>query len=88
MAQNEIISAYRHLYKQCLRAVQYSKPARYIARDRLRHAFRTNNASEFNPVQIQTTLEFLDGAARARGLEHKLVKNLLYVWGTRKAKKT
>ena len=29
------------------------------------------------------SLEFLDGAAKATGLEHKIVKNLLHVWGLR-----
>lgn len=76
----ETIHAYRHLYQHLLRAVQYSKPARYTARDRLRTAFRTSRPEEFDARKISRTLEFLDGAARVRGLEHKVVKNLMHVW--------
>lgn len=82
-SRKELVLAYRHLYQHCLRAVQYSKPARYTARDRLRQAFRANPPSSFDAARIRTTLEFLDGAARARGLEHKVVKNLLHVWAIR-----
>ena len=80
----EVVTAYRNLYRHALRAVQYSKPARYTARKRLRDAFRNNAASNFDAQKIDRTLEFLDGAARVKGLEHKIIKNLLYVWGVRK----
>ncbi|KAH8811776.1 hypothetical protein F5884DRAFT_289614 [Xylogone sp. PMI_703] len=73
-----IIYAYRHLYKALLHAVQYSKPARYVGRDKLRHAFRKDNLSNFDPVKIERTIEFLQIAARERGLEHRIVKNLLH----------
>ncbi|KAF1356945.1 hypothetical protein BDV97DRAFT_22526 [Delphinella strobiligena] len=85
-ARDEMIQAYRLLYRHCLRAVQYSKPARYIARDRLRHAFRSNSPSAFDPASVQKTLEFLDGAARVKGLEHRIVKNILHVWLKRSRK--
>ncbi|GAB7348436.1 hypothetical protein MBLNU459_g6856t1 [Dothideomycetes sp. NU459] len=80
---HEVILAYRNLYRHLLRAVQYSKPARYTARDRLRHNFRTNPHSTFDAARIARTLEFLDGAARTKGLEHRIVKNLLHVWATK-----
>lgn len=88
MSQPEIITAYRALYKQALRAVQYSKPARYAARDRLRTAFRTRPSSSFDQGQISRTLTFLEGATKAKGTEHKLVKNLLYVWHAQKFSQT
>lgn len=82
---HKVLLAYRHLYKAALRAVQYSKPSRYTARDCLRRAFRSEPASNLKPQAIARTLEFLDGAARAKGIEHKLVKNLLHVqWGRRR----
>lgn len=80
---HEILRSYRYLYKNLLRAVQYSKPARYTARDRLRQNFRSNDRSTFDADRISKTLEFLDGAARSKGLEHKIVKNLLHVWATK-----
>lgn len=83
-SQKDIILAYRHLYRRCLQAVQYAKPARYTARDRLRHTFRTGAPEHFDPVRIERTLELLECASRAKGLEHKIVKNLMHVWATRR----
>jgi hypothetical protein len=78
----EVVHAYRSLYRASLRAVQYSKPNRYIARDQLRQAFRREDPSTFNQEKIDATVEFLNLAARERGLEHKIVKNLLHTrWG-------
>ncbi|KAH8728830.1 hypothetical protein GQ44DRAFT_737521 [Phaeosphaeriaceae sp. PMI808] len=80
MSSKTIIHAYRHLYRQSLRAVQFSKPARYTLRHRLRLAFRKGSASDFEPQKVENTLEFLQYATRENGLEHKIVKNLLFVW--------
>jgi hypothetical protein len=76
----EIVHAYRQLYRHTLKAVQYAKPARFTCIDRLRYAFRTSSAADFDQVKIDRTLEFLSGAAREKGLEHKLLKNLALVW--------
>ncbi|KAJ5281932.1 hypothetical protein N7478_007304 [Penicillium angulare] len=43
----------------------------------MRSAFRSAQAHEFNPVKIANTLRFLERASEYRGLEHKIVKNLL-----------
>jgi hypothetical protein len=82
----EIIYAYRHLYRGLLHAVQYSKPARYVARDQLRRAFRTEHPSSFNQEKIYRTVEFLGFAAKESGLEHRIVRNLLHTayWEQRK----
>jgi hypothetical protein len=80
MTQQAVIHAYRHLYRHSLRAIQFSKPARYTLRDRLRLAFRKGSATDYEPQRIQNTLEFLQYATRENGLEHKIVKNLLFVW--------
>ncbi|KAH7561647.1 hypothetical protein BM1_02751 [Bipolaris maydis] len=80
MSQQQVIHAYRHLYRHSLRAIQFSKPARYTLRDRLRLAFRRGSASDFEPQKVHNTLEFLQYARRENGLEHKIVKNLLFVW--------
>jgi hypothetical protein len=82
MANEAVVHAYRHLYRQSLRAVQFSKPARYTLRDRLRLAFRKGSAQDFEPSKVQNTLEFLQYATRENGLEHKIIKNLLFVWWT------
>lgn len=74
----EIIYAYRNLYRGLLHAVQYSKPARYIARDQLRKAFRKEHPSSFNQEKVDKTVEFLRLAAREKGLEHRIVRNLLH----------
>lgn len=86
-SRQEIVLAYRHLYQHSLRAVQYAKPARYIVRDKLRNAFRESTPKPYEPSIISNTLLFLDNAAKSRGLEHFILKNLLFVhWGRQKLK--
>ncbi|CAA9964896.1 hypothetical protein PTMSG1_08255 [Pyrenophora teres f. maculata] len=80
MSQEAIVHAYRHLYRHSLRAVQFSKPARYTLRNRIRLAFRRGSATEFEPQKVQNTIEFFQYATKENGLEHKIVKNLLFVW--------
>ncbi|KAF2873411.1 hypothetical protein BDV95DRAFT_604918 [Massariosphaeria phaeospora] len=80
MSSAQVVHAYRHLYRSGLRAVQFSKPARYTLRDRLRLAFRRGTVADFSPHKIANTLEFFGYATRENGLEHKIVKNLLLVW--------
>ena len=83
-SRKEVILAYRHLYKHLLRAVQYSKPSRYVVQDRIRNAFRNSTIEEYDPARIAKTLEFLEGAAKVRGLEHRILKNLSHVWWEQK----
>lgn len=73
-----LVHAYRHLYRALLHAVQFSSPNRYVARNQLRDAFRRGDPAQFNQQKITRTLEFLQGAARERGLEHRILKNLLH----------
>lgn len=73
----QVLHAYRGLYRAGLHAVQYSKPNRYVLRDQLRKAFRKEDPATFDQQKIDNTIEFLQIAARERGLEHKIVKNLL-----------
>lgn len=74
----ELILAYRQLYRGVLHAVQYAKPQRYVARDQLRKAFRRETPSTFDQEKIKKTVEFLRLAAKENGLEHKILKNLLH----------
>ncbi|KAF1964461.1 DUF1763-domain-containing protein [Bimuria novae-zelandiae CBS 107.79] len=80
MSRQEVVRAYRHLYRHGLRAVQFSKPARFTLRDRIRLAFRKGSAVDFDSQRIQNTVEFLQYATVENGLEHKILKNLLFVW--------
>ena len=80
VSSKELVSNYRQLYQALLRAVRYSKPARYLCRDRLRNAFRNSPPEAFDPQRIANTLHFLDCASKTAGLEHKIVKNLAFVW--------
>lgn len=84
ISNRQVIHSYRHLYRHLLHAVQYSIPARYTARDRIRHAFRTSPLDAYDPQRIERTLEFLHGAAKVRGLEHRILKTLLHVWWEQK----
>ncbi|KAI0388342.1 DUF1763-domain-containing protein [Xylariaceae sp. FL0594] len=78
MADLQVIHGYRHLYRGLLRAVQYSKPARYTALFQLRRAFREEGAT-YDARGVWRTIRFLDAAARERGLEHRVLKNLLVI---------
>ncbi|KAL6695978.1 hypothetical protein J3F84DRAFT_372608 [Trichoderma pleuroticola] len=83
----DITHAYRHLYRGLLRAVQYSAPARYVVRDQLRTAFRERDAA-LDREGVKRTVWFLEAAGKERGLEHKILKNLVRVrldrsWGLR-----
>ncbi|KAI9847865.1 MAG: hypothetical protein M1838_000724 [Thelocarpon superellum] len=75
----ELVHAYRHLYRGLLHAVCFSAPARFTARDRLRDAFRRGAVAQYDARKIENTLEFLRGAARETGMEHRILKNLLMV---------
>lgn len=77
--RKDYIYAYRGLYRALLHAVQYAKPARYMGRNMLRREFRRGDPASFNQARIDNTLEFLRLAAKDKGFEHKLVKNLLRV---------
>ncbi|EWC45747.1 hypothetical protein DRE_05084 [Drechslerella stenobrocha 248] len=44
----DIIRAYRHLLRAGLQAVQYSSPARYCIRSKLRHAFSLESPPSMN----------------------------------------
>ncbi|KAG4432633.1 hypothetical protein IFR05_011886 [Cadophora sp. M221] len=77
-ASTELIHAYRQLYRGLLHAVQYSKPARYLARDQLRNAFRKGEPASFDQQKVTRTIEFLKYAAEEKGLEHRIVKTLLH----------
>lgn len=79
MASNiEVVHAYRHLYRNLLKAVQYTIPARFVARTQIRAAFRERGAV-YDAKAIQRTNWFFEAAAKEKGLEHRILKNLLQV---------
>ncbi|GKU15770.1 complex 1 protein [Fusarium langsethiae] len=82
----QISHAYRSLYRNLLRAVQYSSPARFVARDQLRRAFR-EPAATYDERGIKRTNWFLEAAAKEKGMEHRILKNLLRVQHMRFRKK-
>ncbi|RSL97632.1 hypothetical protein CDV31_012958 [Fusarium ambrosium] len=70
--------AYRRLYRCLLKAVQHTFPARFVVRDQLRSAFREPGA-KYNEKGIQRTIWFLEAAAKEKGMEHRILKNLVKV---------
>lgn len=88
MAPEQVIHAYRHLYRAALKAVCYSQPASTVARNQLRSAFRAGDATSFNQRAVRRTIWFLNNAAKVTGTEHRVVKNLLMVkyWRDRTAR--
>ncbi|KAL0940765.1 mitochondrial carrier protein [Colletotrichum truncatum] len=87
MSKADILLWYRCLYRSALRAVQFSVPARYIVRDQLRAAFRSESEVLDKHV-AQRTNWFLQSAAKERGLEHKILKNLVQAAKQRNQKKS
>lgn len=78
-SQQAILQAYRALYKSCLYACRYSHPSRNILRNQLRTAFRKSSAAEYDSERIKNTLEFMNGAGRAVGIESKILKGMTEV---------
>ncbi|KAE8307107.1 DUF1763-domain-containing protein [Aspergillus transmontanensis] len=77
--QRAVIQAYRHLYRQGLRVINYSTPSRHVLLRTLRSSFRSSSHHDFEPHRIANTLRFLQRATDAAGVEHKIVKNLMMV---------
>ncbi|KAK4162245.1 hypothetical protein QBC43DRAFT_322096 [Cladorrhinum sp. PSN259] len=82
MSSSEIVLAYRKLLRAGLRAVQFSKPSRFVVRDQLRAGFRdvTSGGGVFEAERVRRTIWFLNAAAQNRkGIEHKILKTLCRV---------
>lgn len=73
-----VLRAYRDLYRRVLEAVAHSQPASTVARDLLRTTFRASPKEDFDPQRISRTGYFLHKAATQSGMEHRIVRNLLY----------
>lgn len=72
-----VVHAYRNLYRQGLKAIRYSTPARHVLRSTLRRSFRSSPRDEFDQSRIDNTLAFMQRAAEFNGLEHKILRNIL-----------
>lgn len=84
-----LLHAYRHLLRAALRAVQFSKPARYVVRDQIREGFeppRTTTATPaaYDAERVRRTVWFLKAAAHEAGLESRILKSLVRVAWERK----
>ncbi|OGE47851.1 hypothetical protein PENARI_c035G07293 [Penicillium arizonense] len=71
-----VVHAYRHLYRQGLKAIQYSTPGRYMVLKTLRKSYRSPS-EQFDPAKIAKTLQFLERATEVAGMEHKILRNIL-----------
>ncbi|CAG8302510.1 unnamed protein product [Penicillium salamii] len=76
-ADRAVVHAYRHLYRQGLKAIHYSTPARYLLLQTLRNAYRCSPVEAFNATRIDNTIRFLERATEVAGMEHRILKNLL-----------
>lgn len=79
-SRKEIVTSYRSLYRHALHAVQYSSPARYTVKAVLENTYRHGKPADFVRCKVNNTLVFLRGAAEEKGLEHRILKNLLHTW--------
>ena len=80
VTRQQIVRSYRSLYRHALHAVQYSTPARYTLKALLENAYRTGKQEDYDQNRIDNTLLFLHGAASEKGMEHRILKNLLHTW--------
>ena len=78
MDKGYIRSLYRRLWRAGHYAVQNRAPAKYIVRQKLRHAFRTETEIP-NAREIANTETFLRTAGRRRGVENNIVRTLCQV---------
>lgn len=72
-----VTHAYRQLYRQGLKTINFATPQRHVLRRILRNSFRLEPRKSFDPERITKTLQFLKYAEASCGIEHKIVKNLL-----------
>ncbi|KAJ5909146.1 hypothetical protein N7495_001828 [Penicillium taxi] len=79
MAQQEVVHAYRQLYRQGLKAIRYATPARHVLRSSLRDSFRSCPREEFDSSRVFNTIRFLERATEYTGYEHKILRNLLLI---------
>ena len=79
-SSQEIVRSYRRIYRHAMYVVQYAAPARYTLKILLRNAYRMGNPTDYDAQKIDNTVTFLQGAAKEKGLEHKILKNLLHTW--------
>lgn len=85
-----VVRAYRSLYRTALRAVLYASPARYQIRYTMRAAFSADSKETFDPRRVKNTVEFLQKAGKYKGIEHKILRNLVHVryWQSAASKDT
>ncbi|KAM3507595.1 hypothetical protein MY10362_001669 [Beauveria mimosiformis] len=74
-SRQEVLHAYRHLYKGLLRGVHYSIPARYIVRDQIRLAFRERPAATA-PATATATVPM--NTATTTGWDAEAIKRTLW----------
>ncbi len=79
MTGEALLHAYRHLYRNALRATHRSSPAKHVIRETIRTAFRTEPACNFSLRRVKNTEDFLKRAEKDTGVEHRILKNLLHV---------
>ncbi|RAH66205.1 DUF1763-domain-containing protein [Aspergillus aculeatinus CBS 121060] len=72
-----VVDTYRQLYRHGLKAVNHSTPARYVLLHTLRSSFRSSPPESLDQKRVANTIQFLQRAAEAAGLEHKIVKNMM-----------
>ncbi|KAM3437490.1 hypothetical protein MY4824_001324 [Beauveria thailandica] len=74
-SRQEVLHAYRHLYKGLLRGVHYSIPARYIVRDQIRLAFRERPAAT---ATATATVPTNTAATTTTGWDAEAIKRTLW----------
>ena len=75
----DVIHAYRHILRCSFSAVHRSPRAVVTVRRQVRAAFRDTPAEEFDAEVVKRTGWFLKAAAKTKGVEHRVVKNLVRV---------
>ncbi|KAI9497924.1 hypothetical protein BDB00DRAFT_546572 [Zychaea mexicana] len=77
MIAHRIKNDYRALLKAGYAAVKHERKNKIQIRQRIRNRFEDSSSSlAVNDQKIQNTIEFLKTAAKRRGLEHDIVRNI------------
>src|SRR4051812_22608775 len=78
--KQSILLAYRILLRAGLRAVHFKQPGRSVIISQLRRAFRDpRELRSFDLERVKRTAWFLKAAGEEKGLESKILKNLVRV---------
>ncbi|KAK9457181.1 hypothetical protein V1511DRAFT_492909 [Dipodascopsis uninucleata] len=85
LSTGEVCSLYRHILRTGRRIVKRKAPYKYLFLDITRNMFRDPQL-KYDSLWFKNTLSMLQRAEEYRGMEHRVVKNILHTAWSRQFK--